>query len=277
MNMVDMAQISAVVTGSRLIKSALVLVIAIVVDRVIIGSVIKRLIRAAEKYNEANAPKMRTLFSVLRTLAMVIIYFIAAIFIMQILFDVDATSIVAATGVVGVVAGLGAQSIVRDSISGFFILLEDQYAVGDLVTVDDFTGYVESVTIRTTVVKGFEGERLIIPNGNMTRIINHSRDDKRALIRIHIAYDESVDRAIDIVRGALATAEKEMERLTAPAFVAGVDELGPLAVQLLIVAPCETGAQYEVKREILRRIKTAFDENKIKMPFTENNNAPPQM
>lgn len=260
-------QIINFISQSRLIKSAIVLLIAIICDRIIIGSVIKNLIRMAEVKNPEAAPKTRTLFSVLRTLMMVIIYFIAAVFIMQILFDVNATSIVAATGVVGVIAGLGAQSIVKDSISGFFILLENQYAVGDLVTVDDFTGYVESVTIRTTTVKNFEGDRLIIPNGNMSRIINHNRDDKRALIRVHISYDESVDRAIDVIRNVLDAARGDMPQLTDDARIAGVDEMGDIAVKILIVAYCETGTQYDVRRELLRRIKNAFDENKIKMPL----------
>ena len=252
---------------SKLIKSAIVLIIAIITDRVLIGYVIRRFIKAAEVKNPETAPKMRTLFSVLRTLMMVIIYFIAAVFIMQILFDVNATSIIAATGVVGVIAGLGAQSIVKDSISGFFILLENQYAVGDLVTVDDFTGYVESVTIRTTVVKGFEGDRLIIPNGNMTRIINHNRDDKRAIISVHISYNESVDRAISIIRKTVDAARSDMPQLTGDVKIAGVDELGAVSVKILLVAYCETGTQYDVKRELLRRIKNAFDENNIKMPL----------
>lgn len=260
-------QFMNVVYENKLIQSAVVLVIAIIVDRVLISYVIRKLIRIAEEKNPETAPKMRTLFSVLRTLTMVIIYFIAAIMIMQILFDVNATSIVAATGVVGVIAGLGAQSIVRDSISGFFILLENQYAVGDLVTVDDFTGYVESVTIRTTVVKNFEGDRLIIPNGNMTRIINHNRDDKRALVRVHISYDESVDRAIEVIRKTVDAAREDMPCLTDKVKIAGVDEMGEFAVKILLVAYCETGAQYEVRRELLRRIKNAFDENGIRMPL----------
>ena len=256
---------------NRLIQSAVILIIAIIADRGLIGSVIKKLAKKAEEKNPETAPKIKTLFSVLRTLTMVIIYFIAAIFIIQILFNVNATSIVAATGVVGVIAGLGAQSIVKDSISGFFILLENQYAVGDLVTVDDFTGYVESVTIRTTVVKGFEGDRLIIPNGNMTRVINHNRDDKRALIRVHISYDESVDRAIDIIRKTADAAREDMPCLTDNVKIAGVDEMGEFAVKILIIAYCETGTQYEVKREMLRRIKNAFDENNIKMPLQTDN------
>ncbi len=261
-----MGEIVSFIAGSRLIKSAMVLIIAAAADRLVIGLAIKNLIRAAEGRNPENAPKLRTLFSVLRTLMTIIIYFIAALFIMQILFDVNATSIVAATGVVGVIAGLGAQSIVKDSISGTFILLENQYAVGDLVTVDDFTGYVESVTIRTTVIKGFEGDRLIIPNGNMTRVINHSRDDKRALIRVHTACGESADRVMSVIQAVLDNARKDMPELTDDAKLAGVDEVGPVAMQFLIIAHCQTGTQFEVKRELLRRIKNAFDENGIKMP-----------
>ena len=260
-------QIIDFISGSRLIKSAIVLFVAIIFDRAILGCLIRRLIKVATEKSPENAPKTRTLFSVLRTLMMVIIYFIAAVFIMQILFDVNATSIVAATGVVGVIAGLGAQSIVKDSISGFFILLENQYAVGDLVTVDNFIGYVESVTIRTTVIKGFEGDRLIIPNGNMTRIINHNRDDRRAIIRIHISYDESVDRAISVIRKTADAARQDMPQLTNDVKIAGVDEMGDVSITILLIAYCETGTQYDVRRELLRRIKNAFDENKIKMPL----------
>ncbi len=263
----NLSGIISFIAGSRLIKAAFAALIAVITDRIIIGSIIKNFIRAARARNPENAPKMHTLFSVLRTLLTIIIYFIAAVSVMQILFDINAASIIAATGVVGVVAGLGAQSIVKDSISGFFILLENQYAVGDLVTVDDFTGYVESVTIRTTVIKDFEGSRLIIPNGNMTRIVNHSRDGKSVLVRVHISYDESVDRAMSVIRGALADAAEDMTDLTGEARLLGVDELGPVSVRLLITARCKTGTQYEVNRELLRRIKNAFDKNGIKMPL----------
>ena len=255
---------------NKLIKAAAVLVLAVIINlvfRLAIDAFVKRV----ENHSPENAPKMNTLFSIMRTSVMILIYFTAAVFVFQILFDTDAATIVTATGVVGVVIGFGAQSIVKDSISGFFILLENQYAVDDLVTVGDFTGYVESVTIRTTVIRNFEGDRLIIPNGNMTQVINHNRDDKRILINVHIAYDESIDKAFAVIRTALEKASREVEGVVGVPELLGVTELGPVAVKILILTHCETGTQYEVERAILKYIKDAFDENKIKMPLTEKN------
>ncbi len=257
-----------ILSESKLIKSALILVLAIIINYVF-RFAINAFVKRVENHNPENAPKMHTLFSIMRTSVMILIYFTAAVFIFQILFDTDAATIVTATGIVGVVIGFGAQSIVKDSISGFFILLENQYAVDDLVTVENFTGYVESVTIRTTVIRNFEGDRLIIPNGNMTQIINHNRDDKRVLLNVHISYDESVDKAFAVIRTALEKASREVVGLVGVPELLGVTELGPIAVKILILAHCETGAQYEVERAVLKRIKDAFDENKIKMPMME--------
>ena len=146
---------------NKLIKSAAILVLAVIINY-IFRLAINAFVSRVENHNPENAPKMNTLFSIMRTSVMILIYFTAAVFIFQILFDTDAATIVTATGVVGVVIGFGAQSIVKDSISGFFILLENQYSVDDLVTVEDFTGYVESVTIRTTVSVSSFSSALIV-------------------------------------------------------------------------------------------------------------------
>lgn len=265
------SEIIQIIGESRLIKSALILVIAIISDKIILRQAIRLLTKKAIKRNKDMAPKFKTLFSVMRTLFMFIIYFAAALFIIQILFNTSATPIITVTGFLGVAAGLGAQSIVKDSLSGFFILLENQYAVGELVTVDDFTGFVESVTIRTTIVKNFEGDRLIIPNGNMTKIINHSRSDKSAVVDVNISYDENAEKALDIINKTVETAKDEMPDLTRSVEVLGVEELGQFSVTIRLLAHCRTGTQYSIRRELLKRIKNAFDENGIKMPCQNTN------
>lgn len=259
------------ISASRLIKSVLILIIAFIGNKIILRRAIRLLTKKAIEKNKSMAPKFKTLFSVIRTFFVFIIYFAAALFIIQVLFDTSASPVITITGILGVVAGLGAQSIVKDSLSGFFILLENQYAVGDLVTVDDFTGFVESVTIRTTIVKNFEGDRLIIPNGNMTKIINHSRSDKGAVIDVNISYNEDVEKALKIIEKTIETAKTQMPDLTRNIEVLGVDELGSFSVTIRLLAHCRTGTQYSIRREILKRIKIAFDENGIKMPFQDIN------
>jgi small conductance mechanosensitive channel len=248
----------------------MILIIAFIGDKLILNQAIRLFTKKAIEKNNDMAAKFKTLFSVIRTFFQFIIYFAAALFIIQVLFDTSASSVITITGILGVVAGLGAQSIVKDSLSGFFILLENQYAVGDLVTVEDFTGFVESVTIRTTIVKNFEGDRLIIPNGNMTKIINHSRSDKSTIIDVNISYSESVEKALDVICEVLKSAKAEISDLTKDTEILGIENLGPFSVTIRLLAHCNTGSQFTVRREILKRLKTAFDENNILMPFQNN-------
>lgn len=258
------------IIGSRITKSVMILIIAFIGDKLILNQAIRLFTKKAIEKNNDMAAKFKTLFSVIRTFFQFIIYFAAALFIIQVLFDTSASSVITITGILGVVAGLGAQSIVKDSLSGFFILLENQYAVGDLVTVEDFTGFVESVTIRTTIVKNFEGDRLIIPNGNMTKIINHSRSDKSTIIDVNISYSESVEKALDVICEVLKSAKAEISDLTKDTEILGIENLGPFSVTIRLLAHCNTGSQFTVRREILKRLKTAFDENNILMPFQNN-------
>lgn len=250
----------------KIIYAVAIFAVALFVERILLKYIIRGMMnRVIEKNREMEA-KTKTLFSIIRTLLTIIIYFTAILFIIQTMFNTSASSIIAATGIVGVTVGLGAQSIVKDSFSGFFILLENQYKVGDLVTIGNFTGNVESVTIRTTTVKGFEGDRLIIPNGNMTEIINHSRSGKSIYVDVNVSYDADIDMAINVIKQTLKEAENEMKQLTGKLEFLGVDRLGEFSVTIRMLAHCYTGAQFEVKRELLYRIKKAMEINKIPMP-----------
>ncbi len=255
--------------NSKLIQIAAVLLIAFIFDRLLVSKTIHRLLKKSILKNARMEAKFETVFSIMRTFFVVIIYFSAGLLIFQIIFETSASSIIAATGVIGVIAGLGAQSVVKDAFSGFFILLENQYAVGDLVSVDSFMGFVESVTIRTTIIKSFEGDRLIIPNGNLSKIINHSRRDKSIFTKVNISYKEDVNRAIKVLDDICKLATDEMEEITDGVEVLGVGELNPFSVTLMLLVHCRIDAQFRVQRELLRRIRIGFSNNGIKMPFCD--------
>ncbi|WDU82834.1 mechanosensitive ion channel family protein [Caloramator sp. Dgby_cultured_2] len=145
--------------------------------------------------NERKADTLKGLF---KSLLRYSVYIISFIWIFETLgFDVKA--LIAVTGVAGVAIGFGAQSLVKDVISGIFILLEDQFAVGDYITIDGFSGIVETLGIRVTKIRDFSGELHIIPNGTIGRVTNKSRGNMRALVEVDISYEEDLEKAIDIL------------------------------------------------------------------------------
>ncbi|WP_337960997.1 mechanosensitive ion channel family protein [Caloramator sp. mosi_1] len=121
-------------------------------------------------------------------------YFVAAIWI----FDIK--TVIAVTGVAGVAIGFGAQNLVKDIISGVFILFEDQFAVGDYVVIDGLSGFVETIGIRVTKLRDFSGDLHIIPNGTISKVTNKTRGNMRALVDVDIAYEEDIDHAISVIK-----------------------------------------------------------------------------
>ena len=222
--------------------------INILVTTRLIGSFQRRYL---ERNSEANE-RFGTVFGVIKTAISVVIWVTALLFVCQIIFDVRAEAIITATGVVGVIVSLGAQSLVKDAISGFFVLTEHQYGVGDLVTIEDFTGTVSKVTVRATTLVSFEGDTLIIPNGNITRIINHSKEDKAVFAKIKIPRTYNADKIIEKFREA-APSMTDIDGIKGAPEVLGVSEIGDFSTVILVKAVCKNGTQYAVERELLLR------------------------
>ncbi len=180
--------------------------------------------------------------------------------------------LLAGVGVVGLAISFGAQSLVKDIITGFFILLENQFQVDDIVEINGTGGRVEQMTMRVVMLRDLKGVLHVIPNGNITMVSNRTRGFSRAVVDVSVAYKENVDHVMEILRDV----EHEMWEDEAwrplmveePA-VLGVDELADSAVLIRIVAPTRPGRQFEVARELRRRIKNRFDKEGIEIPFPQ--------
>ena len=256
--------------GMRVVQAAIAVIVALFLDKVVLRLIQKKLGKGVKRIDEHVAENLnaryKTHAGVIRTLISVIIYLFALLYILHIYFNIDASKVIAATGVVGIAVTFGAQSLIKDAISGFFVLLENQYSIGDIVTVDGFMGTVEKISIRTTVIKNFEGDRLIIPNGNMTKIINHSKTNKSVIISVAIAYKQNLKQAMDLIEQTIAEVYERSSEMVEPPKLIGVAELNDFAVRLSVMAFCEQENQFSVKREILKEIKIAFDNHDIIMP-----------
>lgn len=234
-----------------------------------------RLIRGLRIYVSRNlddpeeVKRVATLGRVFRYLASVAITLIAGMLILGEL-GISVAPILGAAGVVGLAVGFGAQSLVKDYFSGFFLLLENQMRQGDVVEVAGIGGIVEDLTLRYVQLRDYDGNVHFIPNGTITTVTNKTRGHAFAVVDVGVAYRENVDAALEVMRqtGEALRADAQWQaRILEPVEIVGVEHWADSAVILRCrfkVAPIE---QWSVRREYLRRLKQAFDDAGIEIPF----------
>jgi moderate conductance mechanosensitive channel len=172
-------------------------------------------------------------------------------------------SILAAAGVGGIAIGLGAQSLIKDTISGFFILLEDQFAVGDLITIENMTGTVEHMELRVTRLKNYTGDMYIIPNGEIKKVTNHTRDNRMVIVNIPVAYSCNMGKVNEIAQKVCMEVKEEFSVFTEEPTVLGITELGERSMNLRITARVFPNEQWAVERRIRMKVKEGFEANRL--------------
>lgn len=210
-----------------------------------------------------------TLSSVVRWVLRAGILAIAAVMILGQI-GVQVGPIIAAAGVIGLAVGFGAQSLVQDVISGFFILLEDQVRVGDVVQLNDKSGLVEKITLRMVILRDFAGSVHYVRNGKIDVVTNMTKDFSFAVFDIGVAYREEVDEVIAEVKKIGAALQEDPNfkgDILAPLEVAGLDKFGDSAVVIKARMKTKPSKQWSVGREFNRRLKKRFDELGIDIPF----------
>ncbi|MFZ5631778.1 MAG: mechanosensitive ion channel family protein [Bacillota bacterium] len=210
--------------------------------------------------------RAQTLESLLKNVVTYLIFFLAGLMVLQI-FNVNTSAILASAGILGLAVGFGAQNLVKDIISGFFILFEDQFSVGDYVEAGGVVGVVEEMGLRTCKIRKWTGQLHIIPNGEITKVTNYNRGHMMALAEVGIAYEEDIDRAIGVLRRECEVAHREMPAIVEIPVVQGVVSLGDFSVNIRTVALTVPGEQWAVERELLRRFKNALDRERIEIPY----------
>ena len=218
-----------------------------------------------------RAKRAKTLGSVVTKVATVLIVGIAVLTILR-EFRIDIAPVLAGAGIVGLAVGFGAQTLVRDIISGFFLILEDQVRVGDVVAINGVGGLVEGLNLRTIVLRDAEGTVHVFPNGSITSLANRSKDFSYYVIDLPISYQEDPDRVTAVLRqiGAALQADSRFGPfILEPIEVLGVDAFAMWSLQLKVRIKTVPLKQWEVGRELRKRIKKTFDEHGIEMTFPE--------
>ena len=250
-------------------------IVLIVVSAWVAIAVLQRLVRGVRVRIQARldgveaARRAETLGRVIRYLVALVV---SAIAVMLVLAEVGVSlaPILGAAGVVGLAIGFGAQSLVKDYFTGFFLLFEDQIRTGDVVNVAGIGGLVEDITLRHVRLRDYDGNVHFIPNNLITTVTNMSRGFAQAVMDIGVAYKESVSEALDIMRavGAAMRADEALAPLILDDLeIAGVERLDDSAVVLRCRFKVAPLAQWTVRRAFLQRIKEAFDRRGVEIPF----------
>jgi moderate conductance mechanosensitive channel len=225
-------------------------------------------LRVEKLASGVRAQQIRTLESVITSVGIFVIIFVASLEILQ-LVGLHPGPLLASAGVAGLAIGFGAQTLVHDFINGFLILFENQYDIGDYVRIAGVKGTVEDMSLRRTVLRDDDGTLHMVPNSQITIVSNTTRDWSQLTLHVTVAYSEPSDRIVkllqqigDEIRHDPALAED----IVADVQVPGIDRVGNGEAEYLMLVKTLPNQQYAISRELRRRIKESFEKNKVQTP-----------
>jgi moderate conductance mechanosensitive channel len=219
--------------------------------------------------SERRRQRTETLGSVLRSLVTGIVFGVAFVMVLDEV-SIPIAPLLASAGVAGVALGFGAQSLVKDILSGIFLILEDQYGVGDVIDTGEAIGEVEDVTLRVTRLRDGNGVIWYVRNGEIIRVGNRSQGWSTAIVDLPVAYTEDAERVQTILREALQAMDDDPhwhERLVEAPSVVGIEQITGTTMTVRVIAKCLPNENLPVQREIRERAKVAFDANGVKAPI----------
>lgn len=221
---------------------------------------IKTKIRPSER-------REKTLLKLLENTLSYVVYFSAMLAILSDFMDIS--GLLASAGVLGLAVGFGAQSLVKDVISGFFIIFEDQFSVGDYVQIGDALGTVMEIGLRTTKVSAYGGEVHIIPNGNIVEVVNYSINNGLAIMDIRIDYHTDLKKVEQLIETFIANLSEDYEELVGKPSLIGVQDLTATEIVFRVTAETLPASQWAFGRRFRKDLKLFLDQNGIEIPYPE--------
>ncbi|RDI40883.1 mechanosensitive ion channel family protein [Falsibacillus pallidus] len=252
--------------GAIAIKIIAILLIAgliIKIGKVAIRNIFKVRAKSPLRFTERRET---TLLKLLENVLVYVVYFIAVIMVLSAL-TINVTGLLAGAGIVGLAIGFGAQNLVRDIITGFFIIFEDQFSVGDYVRIGATEGTVEEIGLRTTKIKSWTGELHIIPNGNISEVTNFSLNNSVAVVDINLSYEENIEEVEKIINDLLLKMPHKYEELVQPPELLGVQNMAASQVTVRVVAETLPMKHWYIARQLRKEIKSVLDERGVDIPF----------
>nr|WP_246537148.1 mechanosensitive ion channel family protein [Paenibacillus cookii] len=242
--------------------SGIRIVVLFIVTRIAIRVVSKIIDRSLERHQQSrinvNPRRFATVGELLKNITAVTCNFVMVLLILS-EFNFKLGPLLAGAGVLGLAIGFGAQSLVKDVITGFFIILEDQFAVGDVIQTGTYKGTVEVIGLRSTRLVSMNGETHILPNGMITSVTNFSLSNALAMVDLPVKNERSLEDTVGLIKQSLTGVQEENPNIIAVPDVLGIQSMSTSEYVIRIVAQCEPNTRAEVERDILEHIKQALE------------------
>lgn len=254
----------------KILSKEIVGPLVVIASSILIYGILRRLIVKMFRLNlgKVNSKKNKTISGIVTNIVKYCIIIMDVLVILS-LYGVDTKGIIASLGIVGVVLGLAIQDTLKDFLAGIFILTEDQYRVGDTVSIGDFKGEVISLGLKTTRIRAYTGEIKIISNRSINELVNYSKANSLAIVDVATEYSENTTKIEDTLTALCERLSTELPNLKGKVESIGIVELGNDAVVFRITAPTKPMMHYEVERLIRKEVKEEFKRKKINIPFKQ--------
>lgn len=247
-------------------KILLVLVVAYVLTRLIRAIALKTAdLHVRRLPPGVRVQQVKTVAAVITSISVFVVFFVAALEVLSLL-GLNLGPMLASAGIAGLAIGFGAQTLVKDFINGFFILLENQYDIGDNVRIAGVKGTVERMNLRQTVLRDEDGTIHMVPNSAIQIVSNTTRDWSQLPLRVMVAYDEPSEKIVKLLKEIGAEVRHDPEfagDIVSDIDVPGIDRVGQGEAEYLMLIKTRPNRQYRVSRELRRRIKECFEKNKV--------------
>ena len=253
--------------SSKLFYMPLIYIVCGVISYIIIAKMINSVSKFNIKGNVGLDKRKTTIIGMIKNIIMYIIAIIIIIMILN-LYGVNTTSIIASLGAVSVIIGLAFQDIIKDFLAGVFIIFDNEYAVGDYVKINGFTGEVVALGLKTTKIKAYSGEVMSLSNSSFTEVINYNLNNTNLVLSIPVGYDVKLEKVEDILMSALEELKSNNKDIYKVDLL-GVDSFCDSCLKYAVVIECKAMTQYGIKRQALKLIKKAFDKNNIDIPYNK--------
>ena len=235
--------------------------------------VVEEFLLKSQDLTEAQQQRRQTITPLIQSTVKYFIYFGSGILMLETI-GIDPGPILAGAGILGLAVGLGAQNLINDVVSGFFILFENYYLVGDYIETDEASGYVEAIELRTTRIRHNLGQVYIIRNGDITSITNFSKDFVYAYVEVGVDYDSNLSRVQEIIETVGRQLKEKNNDILESTKVDGIKEFGDIRLSIYTITKVKPGKHIKVKRILRQLLKEAFDREGIYIPIGETTDKP---
>ena len=253
--------------SEKIVKSAITIIV-LFVFYFIFNRIMKKMFKLKTGIKRLDSKKNKTIISLINNIMKYFLIVVGAITILGI-HGFNTSSLIASLGVASAVIALAFQDTIKDLLAGIFIVIENQYNIGDTIKVNNFKGEVVSLGLRTTKLRAFTGEYCFITNRNVDNVINYSVNKSLAVVYVDVSYDSDLNKVEKVLNKLFEKIESEDKNIKGKINIDGVDQLGSSGVTIRISAETKALKNYEIERKLRKEIKMAFDKNGIEIPYPQ--------